>query len=183
LRVHFKRWVRAAGLHYQPSPLPSAQIEQVPIVLVAVPWKDVSDATLYSLRRATGRSLGVRPGARLACVTVVKPGDSDSTDDASSEVQVHRFQLDRLRKWAQGLDLDAHPVSYHVLEASDVADALMRYASANGVNLMILGAATNGLRFQRLIATVPMRVAMNAPCSLMLVKQSLPFEQLDPQLR
>jgi eukaryotic-like serine/threonine-protein kinase len=183
LRVHFKRWVRAAGLHYQPSPLPSAQIEQVPIVLVAVPWKDVSDATLYSLRRATGRSLGVRPGARLACVTVVKPGDSDSTDDASSEVQVHRFQLDRLRKWAQGLDLDAHPVSYHVLEASDVADALMRYASANGVNLMILGAATNGLRFQRLIATVPMRVAMHAPCSLMLVKQSLPFEQLDPQLR
>ena len=31
---------------------------------------------------------------------------------------------------------------------------------------------------QRLVATVPIRVAMEAPCSVMLVKQSLPFEQL-----
>src|SRR6185369_9667998 len=75
---HLKHWLRAAGLHYHPSPLPSAQIDQVPIVMVAVPWKDASDATLYSLRRAAGRSLGIRAGARLACVTVIAPGDSDA---------------------------------------------------------------------------------------------------------
>jgi eukaryotic-like serine/threonine-protein kinase len=176
--AHAKRWVRSAGLHYHPSPLPSLQVEQVPIVMVAVPWKDASDATLYSLRQAASRSLGARPGARLACVTVVGPGDTDPTDDRSSEVQVRRWQLERLRQWAQGLDLQGHRLSYHVLEARDTAEALLDYARANGTTLMILGAATHGLKMQRLIATVPVRVAMNAPCSVMLVKQSLPFERL-----
>ena len=60
--VHFKRWLKAAGMHYEPSPLPSQQIEEVPIVLVAVPHHDVTDATLYSLREAVARSLGTRPG-------------------------------------------------------------------------------------------------------------------------
>ncbi len=65
-----------------------------------------------------------------------------------------------------------------MLEASDVADALVQYARGNNVNLMILGAATHGLKLQRLIATVPIRVAMEAPCSVMLVKQKLPFSEL-----
>jgi hypothetical protein len=43
---------------------------------------------------------------------------------------------------------------------------------------MVLGAATHGRMLQRLVATVPLRVAMEAPCSVLLVKQSLPFERL-----
>jgi nucleotide-binding universal stress UspA family protein len=74
---------------------------------------------------------------------------------------------------------DRHPVSYHVLESSDVAQALVRYAEGNHVSMMILGAATHGLQTQRFIATVPMRVARDAPCTVILVKQSLPFAQLD----
>jgi len=31
---------------------------------------------------------------------------------------------------------------------------------------------------QRLLATVPIKVAMDAPCTVILVKQALPFEQL-----
>jgi serine/threonine protein kinase len=177
--VHLKRWFKAAGLHYHPSPLPSTMIDQVPIVMVAVPWRDASDATLYSLRRATARSLGIRPGARLACVTVIGPGDTDHTDRLRSEVQVHRRQLEALRRWTQGLELAGHQRSFHVLEASDVAEALVQYARANNVTLMILGAATHGLKMQRLIATVPIRVAMQAPCSVMLVKQKLPFSELE----
>ena len=177
-RTHARRWFKAAGMHYHPSPLPSAQVEQVPIVMVAVPWKDVTDATLYSLRRAASRSLGIRPGARLACVTVIAPGDTDPTSGNATEVQVHRWQLDRLRQWAQGLDLESRQVSFHVLEARDTAEALLEYARSNRPTLMILGAATHGLKMQRLVATVPVRVAMDAPCSVMLVKQSLPFRRL-----
>ena len=44
--------------------------------------------------------------------------------------------------------------------------------------MMILGAATHGLQTQRFIATVPMRVARDAPCTVILVKQSLPFARL-----
>lgn len=176
--VHFKRWVRAAGLQYQPSPLPARQIEQVPIVMVAVPHHDVTDATLYSLREAVARSLGIRPGARLACVTVIATGETSSTDASRSETEVHRWHLTRLQQWAQPLDLGEHQTSFHVLEASDVAQALLRYAQGNQVNMIIMGAATHGLQMQRLVATVPIKVAMQAPCTVILVKQALPFEHL-----
>ena len=178
LRPPVRRWLRAAGMHYPPSPLPSQQIEDTPILMVAVPHADVTDATLYSLRQAVGRSLGIRPGARLACVTVVSPGASSTSDSERSETTLHRQHMARLRQWAQGLDLTGHAVSYHVLEASDVAQALVRYAASNHVSMMILGAATHGLQTQRFFATVPMRVARDAPCTVILVKQALPFEQL-----
>lgn len=178
LSTHFKRWLRAAGMHYTPSPLPSAQIEDTPILMVAVPHADVSDATLYSLRQAVARSLGIRPGARLACVTVISPGASSISDSERSETTLHRQHMARLRQWAQGLDLTGHAVSYHVLEAGDVAQALVRYAASNHVSMMILGAATHGLQMQRFIDTVPIRVARDAPCTVILVKQALPFEQL-----
>lgn len=174
--THFKRWLKAAGMHYQPSPLPSQQIDEVPILMVALPHNDVSDATLYSLREATQRSLGIRPGARLACVTVISPSDTSSTESNKSETHVHRQHLSRMKQWAQPLDLRDHQMSCHVLESSDVAEALLRYAEGNHVNMIILGAATHGLQMQRFMATVPIKVAMGAPCTVILVKQVLPFE-------
>ena len=168
--VHFKRWLRAAGKHYVPSPPPLQQIDSVPIVMVAVPHRDVTDATLYSLREAVARSLGLRPGARLACVTVVPVGASDEGSYAR--------HLAQLRQWAAPLDLTRHQASYHVLESGDVADALLRYAEANRVTMIVMGAATHGTSLQRLVATVPIKVAMHAPCTVILVKQSLPFAQL-----
>lgn len=177
-KEHLRRWFKAAGKHYQPSPLPSHQIEEVPIVMVAVPHHNVTDGTLYSLRQAVARSLGIRPGARLSCVTVISPGDTSYTESSKSESQVHRRHLTMLMQWAKGLDLDEHQTSYHVLESNDVAQALVRYAQGNHVSMIVLGAATHGLQMQRLVATIPIRVAMDAPCSVILVKQQLPFEQL-----
>ena len=181
LGTHFKRWLKAAGMHYQPSPLPVRQIGEVPIVMVAVPHKDASDATLYSLREATARSLGTRPGARLACVTVISPGESSTVSDEHSETSTHRRYLNQLRQWARPLDLPSHQTSCHVLESGDVAQALIDYASGNHVSVIVMGAATHGLRTQRLVATIPIKVAMEAPCTVILVKQALPFEQLNGQ--
>jgi eukaryotic-like serine/threonine-protein kinase len=179
--THFKRWLKAAGMHYQPSPLPSQQIEEVPIVMVAVPHHDVSDATLYSLRQAVSRSLGIRPGARLAVVTVISPNQTSSTAADKSETAVHRQYLNMLHHWAQPLDLHGHQTSYHVLESGDVADAIVRYAQGNNVSMIVMGAATHGLQMQRFVATVPIKVAMEAPCTVVLVKQQLPFAQLDTE--
>jgi nucleotide-binding universal stress UspA family protein len=177
-KEHFKRWLKAAGMHYQPSPLPSQQIKEVPILMVALPHADVSDATWYSLREAVDRSLGIRPGARLACVTVISPGDTSSTESSKSESSVHRMHLARMQQWSQGLDLHDHQVSFHVLEASDVAHALVKYAEGNEVSMILMGAATHGLQMQRFVATVPTKVAMAAPCTVILVKQDVPFEFL-----
>ena len=177
-KTHFKRWFRAAGMQYEPSPPPSRQIDEVPILLVAVPHKDVSDATLYSLREAVARSLGIRPGARLAVVTVISPNQTSTSDAERSETAVHRRYLTMLKQWAEPLDLTDHQTSYHVLESGDVAEALVRYAEGNHVSMIVMGAATHGLQMQRFVATVPIKVAMDAPCTVILVKQSLPFEHL-----
>ncbi len=177
--THVKRWLKAAGMHYQPSPLPSQQIDEVPILMVAVPHLDVSDATLYSLRQAVARSLGIRPGARLAVVTVISPNQTSATESIKSETSVHRQYLTMLHQWAQPLDLEQHQTSFHVLEASDVANAIVRYAEGNNVSMIVMGAATHGLQMQRFVATVPIKVAMEAPCTVILVKQALPFEHLD----
>ena len=177
-RTHFKRWIRSTGMQYQPSPLPSRQIEEVPIVMVAVPHKDVSDATLFSLRQAVARSLGTRPGARLAVVTVISGGSGGAGDPASGETGAQRRFLTMLRQWAQPLDHPGQQVSYHVLESGDVAHALLSYARGNSVSVIVMGAATHGLKTQRFVATVPIKVAMDAPCTIILVKQALPFAHL-----
>ena len=176
--THFKRWLKAAGMHYQPSPLPSQQIDEVPILMVAVPHHEASDATLYSLRQAVARSLGIRPGARLAVVTVISPNQSSTSESDKSETTLHRQYRSMLQQWAQPLDLSEHQTSYHVLESSDVANALVRYAEGNNVSMIVMGAATHGLQMQRFVATVPIKVAMEAPCTVILVKQALPFEHL-----
>ena len=174
---HLRRWFKAAGMQYQPSPLPAREVEEVPIVMVAVPNRGATDATLYSLRQAVQRSLGTRPGARLACVTVI----DGSVTAGPSETEAHREAAGLLQQWARGLALEGHQASFHVIESGDVAQALVRYAEGNHASLIVMGAATHGLQLQRFIATVPVKVAMAAPCTVILVKQSLPFERLGAQ--
>ena len=177
-RVHFKRWIKAVGMAYKPSPLPTVQIDEVPIVMVAVPFKGATDATLFSLRAAAQRSLGTRAGARLACVTVISPSETSGTESAKSEANVHTRYLELLRNWAQGIDTEKHQLSLHVLESGDVAQALLDYARGNHVNVIVIGTATHGLALQRILQTVPMKVAMAAPCTVILVKAELPFSEL-----
>ncbi|MDI9332672.1 MAG: bifunctional serine/threonine-protein kinase/universal stress protein [Alphaproteobacteria bacterium] len=173
-----RRWVKAAGMEYQPSPLPAQhQIERVPIVLVALPHTDVSEDIVYSMRVQTERALGHMPGARLAVVTVVS-GSVATGSGADSETGQQLAHLVRLQKWTEPLRLEGHQASFHVLESGDVADALLRYAQANEVSMIIMGAATHGLQMQRWMATVPIKVAMQAPCTVMLVKGELPFQGL-----
>jgi nucleotide-binding universal stress UspA family protein len=109
-------------------------------------------------------------------VTVISPSDTSSTETLKSETNVHRQHLSRMQQWAQTIDLRDHQMSCHVLESADIAQALLRYAEGNSVNMIIMGAATHGLQLQRFVTTVPIKVAMAAPCTVILVKQTLPFE-------
>ncbi|MFM7188069.1 MAG: universal stress protein, partial [Armatimonadota bacterium] len=109
-----------------------------------------------------------RPGARLACVIVISSGLTSASDEKKSESNVHRRYLTMLRQWAQPLDHPGHQTSYHVLESGDVARALLDYARGNNVSVIVMGAATHGLKTQRFVATVPIKVAMDAPCAIIL---------------
>jgi eukaryotic-like serine/threonine-protein kinase len=178
--VHLRRWIKAAGIEYKASPLPTLQISKVPIVMVAVPPLDVNidDAVLYSLRQAAASALGTRAGARLSCITVIAPGVSNPTGDEDSETTVHRRHLSQLRHWAKPLAVPGLQTSCHVLDSDDVAQALVSYAVGNHVSVIVMGAATHGLVTQRFVATVPIKVAMAAPCTVIMVKNRLPFERL-----
>ena len=182
--VHLKRWIKAAGVEYHPSPLPALQIAKVPIVMVAVPPldADTDDAVLYSLRQAAASALGTHVGARLSCVTVIAPGAASPVGDEDSETTVHRRHLSQLQHWAKPLSSPGCQASFqtscHVLESSDVAQALVSYATGNHVSVIVMGAATHGLMTQRFVATGPIKVAMAAPCTVILVKKLLPFERL-----
>ena len=169
---HLRKWWGGAGADYEPSVLPTRQIAQVPIVMVAVPHDDVTEATLQALRDAVRRGLGNRPGARLSCVTVVSP--AAVAEAAQGEASIHQQTLTYLRRWAASLDLGDHLATFHVLESGDVSQAILSYAEANQVNLIVMGAATHGLQMQRFVATVPIKVAMRAPCTVMLVKAQGP---------
>ncbi|HEX3123854.1 MAG TPA: bifunctional serine/threonine-protein kinase/universal stress protein [Rhodanobacteraceae bacterium] len=162
------RWWDASGVNYEPSTLPTRQTAQVPIVMVAVPHDDATEATLLALRQAVRRGLGNRPGARLSCITVISPAAAAAT--AQRDGTIHQQMLTYLRRWAETVDIGDHLATFHVLESSDVSQAILSYAEANHVNLIIMGAATHGLQMQRFVATVPIKVAMRAPCTVMLVK-------------
>jgi nucleotide-binding universal stress UspA family protein len=113
---------------------------------------------------------------------VIAPGDTSSVNNETSETSVQRRLLTQLHKWAQPLDVPNQQTSCHVLESGDVAQALIDYATANHVSVIVMGAATHGLMMQRFVATVPIKVAMAAPCTVILVKQSLPLGQLGEPL-
>ena len=115
---------------------------------------------------------------RIRELAIQSLNDTNSTELHKSESSVHRVHLARMQQWSQGLDLQDHQVSFHVLEASDVAHALVTYAAGNEVSMIIMGAATHGLQMQRFVSTVPIKVAMDAPCTVILVKQDVPFELL-----
>ena len=90
------------------------------------------------------------------------------------DIDTQRRLLEQLRRWAEPLDLSQHQVSFHVLESGDVAGAIVRYAKRNTVSIIVMGAATHGLKFQPIVPTIPVKVAMQAPCTVLLVKEDLP---------
>lgn len=163
--TQWRRWWRAQRLLRQlPAVRPVRSLGEVPIVLLAVPQEDTPADTLQALRRAALRALGMRPGARLACVTVLAPA---SRGDSLAQ----RRQLAQLQRWAQGLEGAAHQTSCHVLMAPDVAPALLDWAQRNAVSDLVLGAGSaesDG---------VALRVARQAACNVQLVR-AVPGDRL-----
>ena len=178
LLTKLRRFIWSAGVEYAPSSLPKRTIKEVPIVMVALPDRLVVDSVLWGIERITSRALGNRSGARLAVVTVLRSSSVIETDSDASETALHRQYLTRMQRWAQGVKTEGHQVSFHVLDSDDVAGALLRFAKENYVDLIIMGAQPVSRASGRLIASVPLRVASDATCTVTLVREQLPFEHL-----
>jgi nucleotide-binding universal stress UspA family protein len=165
------RWLHAAGLEPSPPSRPTAQLSTAPILLAAIATSHRNEAQFEALREVVGRLLAQRGETRLACVTVIRPSPelgSSAPEEAASHQRIKHLVL--LRHWAAPLELPPGRISFHVLEHADPAAALVDYARVNHVDHVVIGAPPPDLPFKRVLGTIPTKVALEAPCTVSVVR-------------
>ena len=149
---------------------PAAQVDAAPIVAVAVDLAEQPPALAEALRAAVGRILATLPGARVACLNVLRTNrimlDTTLDDEGRNK---HALRLAELRHWAEPMRLPEGRATFHVLEAVSPAAALLEYATANPVDHMVLGARGRSAR-RTLLGSVSGEVAAQAPCTVTVVR-------------
>ena len=152
----------------------TSRVMRSPIVMAAVDVEHAAEGLLDTLRETVRRILTTEPGARLACVGVMKTariGMDTRVDDSGQSV--HVGMLVSLKHWArpieQSLALDEGRLTFHVLEAPDPATALVEFAERNQVDHIVMGArASSGLR--RYLGSVSSQVVAQAECTVTVVR-------------
>jgi eukaryotic-like serine/threonine-protein kinase len=148
------------------APLPSA-----PIIVAALDLSNEAEAINQALREAASRALMTLPSARLACLNVLKlsyvPTRGTALDSDGHNKHVSR--LVSLQHWAQPLKLKEGQVSFHVLEATDPAAAILAYARQNRADQILIGARQSSLK-RALLGSVSAKVAAEAGCTVTVVR-------------
>jgi nucleotide-binding universal stress UspA family protein len=176
--AQLRRWFDAIGAEPVASGGATTQTARSPIVLAALDVGGADPGLLEAVRDAVRRVLQTEPGARLACLAVMKTNLMGTDDllesDGSSR---HVNLLVQLKHWAhplmKALDLASDPqsgrVTFHVLEASDAANAIVEYARRNRVDHIVLGARSSG-SLRRYLGSVSSQVAAESDCTVTVVR-------------
>ena len=174
-----KRWFRAVGAERRHPAGATAQTAKSPILLAAVDVLGAEPALLESVRQTVQRLLQTSPGARLACLTVMKInriGMDELIDTEGNSKHVNL--LVQLKHWArpvtQALDSTAQDgpdgrVTFHVIEAPDPATAIVDYARKNQIDHIVMGARSSG-GLRRYLGSVSAQVAAEAGCTVTVVR-------------
>ncbi|MFM2120494.1 MAG: hypothetical protein RL722_1962, partial [Pseudomonadota bacterium] len=170
----FKRWFKAMGAEPTAKASVAEQLERAPIIMAAVDVESATPALLELLRETVRRVLVTEPGARLACVGVMKTariGMDELTDAAGRSLHVK--QLVGLKHWArpisQALTLDESRLTFHVLEAPDAAAAIIDFARRTQVDHIVMGARGKSA-LRRYLGSVSSQVVAEADCSVTVVR-------------
>ena len=171
----FKRWFFALGAEpAQSRAKVGEQLDRSPIILAAVDVDHATTDLLQQLRETVRRIVLTEPGARLACVSVMKIAriGLDELVDAEGRSR-HVKQLVGLKHWARpiskALNLDEGRLTFHVLEAPDVAHAIIDFAQRNHADHIVMGArGTSTLR--RLLGSVSSQVVAQSDCTVTVVR-------------
>ncbi len=173
--AHARRWLWASGREAQLAPPPLQQAAQAPIVLAAVDTTHLDDELQRALQAAVLRVIAHAPNARLSCVAVLTDTPLQEGPKAEESASgMHLEHLVRLRHWAQPMHLPPERLSVHVIEASDKARVLVEYARQNHVSLIVVGAAHYSEPRLGIGRSITMAVAEDAPCSVYIVRTSMP---------
>ena len=172
----FKRWFFAVGAEPRRAPVlgVSSQVMKSPIVMAAVDVENAAPELLAQLQETVRRIVLTEPGARLACVSVMRTAriGMDERVDKAGQV-VHVKQLVGLKHWARpiskALNLDDGRLTFHVLEAPDAAAAIVDFAERNQVDHIVMGARGNSA-LRRYLGSVSSQVVAQANCSVTVVR-------------
>jgi nucleotide-binding universal stress UspA family protein len=167
--TRFKRLARRLAAH--PTTLTTRQqLHRAPIVMAAVDlsqeWEPLADA----LRVAVRGVLHAAPEARLACVSILRTNRlaMDTPVDREGHHR-HVQRLVQLQHWARPLGLSGGSVTFHVLEASDAAPAILDYARSNRVDHIVIG-SRGASSLRRYVGSVSSQVVAEARCTVTVVK-------------
>lgn len=163
-------------LRQKPSP---AEAGSAPIIVVAMDFNDQSQPLADAIRTTVARVLAATPGARIACLNVLKQNRValDQTLDEQGHSK-HVARLASLKHWAEPLRLTDGKVTFHVLEAVDIAGAILEYARLNYVDHIVMGARAN-TTMRKLLGSVSGAVAAQAPCTVTVVRERRGATQAD----
>lgn len=170
----FRRWFAAMGAEPRSDATATEQVEHSPIILAAVDTRGATPELQKKLLATVRRILQIEPGARLACVSVMKTnrvGMDKLTDRHGNSLHVK--QLVDLKHWArpleQSLGLDDQRLTFHVLEAPDPAQAIVDFANKNQVDHIVMGARGHSA-IRRYLGSVSAQVVAEAECSVTVVR-------------
>jgi len=154
------RWLNARHFAPRPPPAPATSVAPLRVVAVALPGDDTSEPFFEAMRVVARRCFGPAGDCRIACIAVVPPAAALSDDTPTGR---HIKQLVGLRRWAKPLGLAEERVTYHVLESSDAAAALLDFATLHEVEELVTGPGKDALR-----------LVSEAPCTVTVVRAPPP---------
>jgi nucleotide-binding universal stress UspA family protein len=171
-----KGWFFAVGAEPKAAPVTAvaSQVMQSSIVVAAVDVDNATPELLEHLRETVRRIVLTEPGARLACISVMKTAriGMDERVDAAGR-SLHVKQLVGLKHWARpiskALDLNEGRLTFHVLEAPDVAAAIVEFAERNQVDHIVMGARGNSA-IRRYLGSVSSQVVAQSQCTVTVVR-------------
>ena len=171
-----KRWFLAAGAEPEAAPVDgvTSRVAKSPIIMAAVDVEHSPVELLEQLRETVRRIVVAEPGARLACVSVMKTAriGMDELVDAAGQSR-HVKQLVGLQHWARPISLQLKlqdgRLTFHVLEAPDAAVAIIEFASRNQADHVVMGARGNST-LRRYLGSVSSQVVAQAQCTVTVVR-------------
>ncbi|MFY9509379.1 MAG: bifunctional serine/threonine-protein kinase/universal stress protein [Rubrivivax sp.] len=175
----FKRWFFALGAEGKtageaPRLGIASQVMKSPIILAAVDVDHAEPGLLELLRETVRRIVVTEPGARLACLSVMRTARIGLDDLVDQQGQSrHVKQLVGLKHWARPISksllLDDGRLTFHVLEAPDAAAAIVEFAERNKVDHIVMGARGNSA-LRRYLGSVSSQVVAQAECTVTVVR-------------
>jgi protein-serine/threonine kinase len=170
-----KRWFFALGSEPETRAVSTAElVHKSPIILAAVDIDHASSKLLEQLRETVRRIVVTEPGARLACLSVMRTARIGMDELVDKQGQsVHVKQLVNLKHWARpiskALNLDEGRLTFHVLEAPDPAAAIVEFAHRNSVDHIVMGARGQSA-LRRYLGSVSSQVVAESDCTVTVVR-------------